>query len=519
MNVSLLLSLAFGTLVSEDLACLAAGLLIADGRLDPLAGLLACGLGIWVGDLGLWGVGRVAGAAVLGRWSGGRLDGLRDWFARRGGVALLAARFLPGTRLPLYLLSGVLDRRPTRFAVWTLLAVVVWVPAVVLLVALAGEAAVGWVRWLLAGGLLAALGLRLAITAATRHGRTKLVAAVSTLWRWEFWPAWLFYLPLVPYLGWLAVRHRGATVWTAANPGIPGGGVVGESKAEILARLPADAVIPFALVPAGPVDDRVARLEAAVAERGWAFPLVLKPDAGQRGAGVRRVADWAAVESYLSDQPAAVLAQPYHPGPHEAGVFYYRHPGAAKGHILAVTDKVFPVLVGDGVSPLADLIWRHPRYRMQAATFLARHDPARVLAAGERLQLALAGNHCQGTLFRDGGHLLTPELESAIDALAQAFPGFHFGRFDVRYPDKASLRAGRHLAIVELNGVTSEATSLYDPARSLRSAYHLLFRQWATLFAIGAAQRGRGVRPLSVVELVQLVWRFYRDRPGDLRAD
>src|SRR5436305_187779 len=81
------------------------------------------------------------------------------------------------------------------------------------------------------------------------------------------------------------------------------------------------------------------------------------------------------------------------PGWPEAGVVYYRSPGEDKGRFFSITDKVFPVLVVDGVRTLEELIWRHPRYRMQAVTFLARHDAerGRVLAAGERFPLALAG--------------------------------------------------------------------------------------------------------------------------------
>src|SRR5262249_13176445 len=154
-------------------------------------------------------------------------------------------------------------------------------------------------------------------------------------------------------------------------------------------------------------------------------------------------------------QPAAVIVQTYHPGPFEAGIFYYRLSGEETGHIFSITDKVFPVLAGDGRSTLEELIWRHPRYRMQARTFLARHEAerGRVLAAGERFVLALAGNHCQGTTFRDGTHLMTPELERTVDAIARHFPGFYIGRFDVRYSDPAAFKAGRDLAIVELNGV------------------------------------------------------------------
>ena len=51
-------------------------------------------------------------------------------------------------------------------------------------------------------------------------------------WRWRW--NWLAYIPLLPYLVWLMVRHRSPTVFTAANPGIATGGTVGESKGATL---------------------------------------------------------------------------------------------------------------------------------------------------------------------------------------------------------------------------------------------------------------------------------------------
>ena len=128
-------------------------------------------------------------------------------------------------------------------------------------------------------------------------------------------------------------------MWTAANPGIPAGGVVGESKADILAQLDPRHVAPTVLVPAGALADRISTALAA----GWDYPLILKPDAGQRGAGVRKVHDREAGEQYLAANPGPVVVQPFHPGPFEAGVFYYRLPGEAHGHLFSVTDKVFPV--------------------------------------------------------------------------------------------------------------------------------------------------------------------------------
>lgn len=504
--VWVVLGLVAAALVAEDAACVSAGVLVGAGGLDPWPAVGGCFAGILAGDLAAWAVGRSGRRAVADRYAG--------WVRSRAPAAIVAARFLPGARVPLHLAAGAARVPTARFLTWAVVAAAVWAPLFVLSVALVGPAvadALG-AAWLLLVGVVAALVLpRLFV----RRNRQRVVAAVSRVWRWEFWPAWLFYLPLAPWYVWLAARHRGATVWTAVNPGIPAGGVVGESKADILAQLDSRFVAPTVLVPPGELRDRLRAVLAA----GWEFPLILKPDAGQRGAGVRRAHDAADVAKYLAANPAAVVAQPYHPGPFEAGVFYYRLPGEARGQIFSVTDKVFPAVVGDGSSTLADLVWAHPRYRMQASVFLARHDGAAVPAAGERVPLATAGNHCQGALFRDGADLATPELAAALDEAVRPFPGFCFGRFDIRYADPAELRAGRGFAVIELNGATSESTNLYDPTWPLGRAYRVLFRQWALAFRIGAANRARGHRPVGVVALLRLVRDYYRDRTVSLLAD
>jgi membrane protein DedA with SNARE-associated domain len=529
-------AISAATFVSEDATCIATGLLIHSEQLNWAVGLGACVLGIFLGDLGLWLAGRVFGRRVLAwSWVSARLPASRvehwgRWFDRRGWTAVLAARFLPGTRLPVYVAAGILGQRAGRFVLWALLAALLWTPLLVLLVALLGDVVIAPLQRFFGAGWLAfaaaLAGFWLVVRAlprcATGVGRAQLWAAISRLWRWEFWPAWLFYIPLIPWLAYLAVRHRGLTTPTAANPGIvPHGGIVGESKFEILSRLPSEWIVPSALIAPAPVPERVAALLRTIAERGWKFPLILKPDAGQRGAGLRLVRDPEAAARYFNEHPQAILAQAYHPGPFEAGIFYYRMPGEPTGRIFSVTDKQFPVLTGDGVSTVESMIWRHPRLRMQAGTFLARMNgqAEAILPADERLPLTIAGNHCQGTLFRDGSHLITPALEETVDAVARRFDGFFIGRFDVRYSDANVLKTGHGFAIVELNGVTSESTNIYDPSWRLGRAYRVLFRQWALLFEIGAQNRSMG-RPVSRLGAVlRDVRAHYRSRAANLLSD
>jgi hypothetical protein len=480
-----------------------------------------------MGDLGLWLLGRVLGRRMMTiswvarRLPLARLDHFRDWLDRDAAGAIVASRFLPGTRLPLYVAAGTLGRSGARFALWTLVAAAMWTPTVVLLAALFGERFTrggGWIT--LTTAVISTFILLRALTLLfTEIGRARLIARVSLLWRWEFWPMVVFYPPVALWVAWLSLRHRSFATITAANPGISHGGFVGESKFQILSNLRSEHVITSVRLDETNAQARAAQFDAAVVQRALRFPLILKPDVGQRGAGVKLVRDRDEVTRYLELSGAPVIVQPYHPGPFEAGVFYYRIPGEARGHIFSITDKQFPRVTGDGASSLRQLIWRHPRYRMQAATFLARHelDLDRILEDDEEFRLAVAGNHCQGTLFRDGAHLLTPQLEHAIDRVARTFDRFHFGRFDVRYQDVDRLRSGEDFTIIELNGITSESTNVYDPSRSLLWAYRMLFRQWSILFQIGSMNRRAGHRPSRLADLIRDVVAYYGSpRPAAL---
>ena len=143
------LSLMFGTLVSEDLACVAAGLLIQRGQVEASSAVLACTLGIFVGDVGLWAIGRTCGSTVLAwprvarRLQPNRFHEFRSWLDRHAGWAIVASRFLPGSRLPLYVIAGIVELPGIVFAGWALLGTLLWTPALVLLTAIIGEAFIG----------------------------------------------------------------------------------------------------------------------------------------------------------------------------------------------------------------------------------------------------------------------------------------------------------------------------------------------------------------------------------------
>jgi hypothetical protein len=103
-------------------------------------------------------------------------------------------------------------------------------------------------------------------------------------------------------------------------------------------------------------------------------------------------------------------------------------------------------------------------------------------------------------LFLDGAELATPALTATIDRVSRAYPGFFFGRYDVRTDSLDAFREGRGFQIVELNGLTAEAAHIYDPRYGVAYAYRVLFAQWKLAFEIAAENRGHGARPATDAE-------------------
>lgn len=324
--------------------------------------------------------------------------------------------------------------------------------------------------------------------------------------RFEFWPASVFYLPMWPWIAWLAMRHGGLRLPLLANPGIPAGGLVGEAKSAVFAALTGPeraALAPYATLDrAGAAVSQVAEAEAVMAHAGLSYPIVAKPDLGCRGAGVRPVRDEDELLAYLESFPSGerLILQQLVDAEGEAGVFYVRGPGERHGRIVSLTLKYFPHVTGDGISTVEQLIHRDPRAGRVPHLYLPRFADRLdlVLEPGARLRLVFAGNHCRGAIFRDGSAYVTEALTRRFDAIADCIDGFHFGRFDIRFADFAALRRGGDFTIVEFNGAGAESTHIWDSRMTLRRAWATLMRQYALLFEIGAANRRRGHKPESL---------------------
>jgi membrane protein DedA with SNARE-associated domain len=127
------------TFVQEDAVTVTAGLLAGRMVVDPLTAVAAVVVGTAVGDLALHAAGRwLADTRPVVRLRGatGSLEGR----LRKHGLAALAiARFVPGTRLPVFLGSGVVRTPLLSSSVVIVATTLAWTPVLFYLGYGAGE--------------------------------------------------------------------------------------------------------------------------------------------------------------------------------------------------------------------------------------------------------------------------------------------------------------------------------------------------------------------------------------------
>jgi membrane protein DedA with SNARE-associated domain len=525
---------------SESVAAVAAGALVARGRVSPVLAVGACLTGMCIAQLLLLVATRRYGRRILHAWPMRSLflpDAVERSLAlvvEHGDARCQLESLALGKRRTTVVAAGLSNIGLWKFSVVLLLANAMWTTAAIAVSALVTSMLFSFTPMLVSPlyartasvVVTVACLLRIIQLAATAKGRRLLVSSWRRCTRWEFWPPWMFYPPLLVYIAYLMVKHRSATLFTAANPAIVAGGFVGESKYAILQGL-ADAHTYLArshLI--GGSLSRAAKLREAqrfMNDEALSFPIVLKPNHGQRGSGVVVVRSLSALEDCLERSSVDTIIQE-HVGGAEFGVFYYRRPSEARGHIFSVTEKTFPTVTGDGRHTLEELILHDDRAVCAARLYCERHRDRllQIPVIGESIPLAELGTHCRGAVFLDGRRALTPALEERFDTIARGFTGFYFGRFDVRAADGIdAFREGYGFKIIELNGVTSEATHIYHPGTPLTAAYRVLMEQWRLAFEIGAENRRRGVEPTPVRVLIALAQEYRQtarahlsERPG-----
>ncbi|MCK6617356.1 MAG: hypothetical protein L6Q51_06905 [Cyclobacteriaceae bacterium] len=324
---------------------------------------------------------------------------------------------------------------------------------------------------------------------------------------WEYWPFEIFQFPVMLYWLWLSAKARSFMFFAASNPGIPMGGMFGESKYDILLKIPAH-LRPNMLLMKSPVSpEQVLR---QLEQNGLKFPLVFKPDVGERGFMVERIFSADDVKAYCKKIKVDFIIQELVDLPVECGVFYIRIPTETTGRITSLNLKEMLTVTGDGRRTLRDLILDNDRSKLQWERLRVKYQDnlETILAPGETWEINSIGNHCLGTKFINGVHHITPELERSFDNISKQIDGFYFGRFDLRCENLEALYQGR-IKILELNGCGAEPAHIYEPGFSLIEAWRTIFRHWDEMYNISVHHAKHGIKYPSLREGLA-VYRKYK---------
>ena len=124
----ILVAIFLFSLLSEDLACIGAGILASEGILTLEWAIAGSFLAIYLGDIPLYLIGRLGGMTLLRRkpfrWfiREDQIIQAESLFEQHGGKLIFSSRLLPGSRLPIYAAAGVLRYPFWRFAIYMALA-------------------------------------------------------------------------------------------------------------------------------------------------------------------------------------------------------------------------------------------------------------------------------------------------------------------------------------------------------------------------------------------------------------
>lgn len=340
-------------------------------------------------------------------------------------------------------------------------------------------------------------------------------ARLIRLQSWEYWPFSVVYIPVFAYWLWLSLKARSFFFFSASNPSIESGGMLGESKIAILDLIDEDYK-PVTVFVKRSLSE--ALLSSTFFKANLNFPVIAKPNVGERGWGVEKIGNMAALYAYHQKSPVDYLIQEYVDYPLEFGVFYYRMPGQWHGTISSIVQKEFLSVTGNGHDSLAKLILANDRAVLQWGLLKVKYAKSlhKVVPIAKKMTLVTIGNHCLGTKFLNANHLITPELTAVFDKISIGIDGFYYGRYDLRCSNLEDFYQGKNIKIMELNGAGAEPAHIYDPGFSIWEGWKVLLHHWKVLYEISMLNHKNGTPYMRLSEAREILRRIKTDKLQNL---
>ena len=315
---------------------------------------------------------------------------------------------------------------------------------------------------------------------------------ITKLTQWEHWATPMFYLPVLPYAFYQALRVKSLTFFLNVNPAIKNSGDGTESKYKTILLVPEKYRPKSVLIS---INEDFSIVKNKIAEAKINFPLIAKPDLGFRGLLVKKIDSEKDLQTYLNkNNSIAILIQEFIDYKEECGIFYYRLPNEEQGKITSITLKKFLNVVGDGKSTLSELILADKRAFLYYDLLKNIHQNKMntIPEKDKKIKLTVIGNHSKGTQFLNGNHLISKELEQSFDKLNKQINGWFYGRLDIKYQSFEQLKKGENFKVLEINGILAEPTHIYDASvkeASYFKALKAIKENWKVITQIAVINR------------------------------
>lgn len=325
---------------------------------------------------------------------------------------------------------------------------------------------------------------------------------------WEYWPIYIVNIPVVFIWLYYAIRSRSLFFFSAVNPVIETGGVFGESKINILNQIP-EKFLPITLfIKSGTeAEEIISRVKSA----NLAYPIIAKPNVGERGLLVAKINDETALKDYTLANKVDFIIQEFIDLPLEVSILHYRFPDQQKGTISSICIKDTLKVRGDGVSNIEQLMLNYPRAKLQLDRFQTDFPELlkKIPIKGKMVELEPIGNHCRGTTFLNGNEYIDDELCQIFDGVSLQMKGIYYGRFDMKCTSIDAIKNGEHFKVLEFNGIASEPAHIYDPSYPVWKAYKDIYQHWKIIYQIGKQQRAKGIASMSMKEAVNSLRNYF----------
>jgi hypothetical protein len=284
----------------------------------------------------------------------------------------------------------------------------------------------------------------------------------------------------------LAIRAKSILYFLHANPKLKYSGAFDMLKEDILKVTPKENLPITDFVP----EKKLSKLEilGIAKDAGIEYPFILKPNIGERGKNVAKISNENELDTYLETAEEDLLIQEYagyETHPIEAGVFVNKDPETNKIKISNLTFRQFPIVIGDGVSTLEQLVEKDPRCVYRYSYYKGKFGDTynKVIPKGEEFLLEYIGSHNRGTGFKSQDHLIDDQITESFQKVVDHLDNYYYGRFDVKAKSKEDLFAG-NFKILEINGINAEPISIYDSGCSFCKAYRVLMKHMKTIYNI-----------------------------------